>query len=75
MEKEATELLEISNRGKYLITVSKLSVKVWDIDKFNRPSINYTSNSTIHSIKFNPVHYWFAAATDEGVSLYNYRYL
>jgi guanine nucleotide-binding protein subunit beta-2-like 1 protein len=64
--------LSISPNGRYLATGGKdMELCVWDIMDLNESSRSFDVGAPINQVAFNPKFQWVAAATDNGVKIWD----
>jgi len=64
--------LAIARNGMYIATGGKDQiVKIWDFVDLKQPYMEYKCDSVINSLAFNTNYQWLAAATDNGVKIWD----
>merc|ERR1719152_25947 len=64
--------LAIARNGMYIATGGKDQiVKIWDFVDLKQPYMEYKCDSIINSLAFNTNYQWLAAATDNGVRIWD----
>jgi guanine nucleotide-binding protein subunit beta-2-like 1 protein len=71
-EKGSINSLSISPNGRYLATGGKdQTLSVWDIMDLTAASREFEVGSLVNQVSFNPKFQWVAAATDNGVKIWD----
>lgn len=64
--------VSIAPNGKYLATAGRgKTVKIWDVTNMAEQTREFENDSQVTQLAFNPKYQWIAAATEEGIKVWD----